>query len=170
MNKKLKLTANPVTGSVFTQLFDIDNNPRLDKNGAAFGFIRLEEEGKADLNLSYAGGVRAGKSILLPMSCEGFNKNKAMYPVNTEFDGQIVYTDSLVKEDESYRALRVPVTQGSKELRPVTSGGQQVYRKTSFDSTCTLEDTRLVYDKVNVQPLAKNAAKVKGVALVEEPA
>ncbi len=148
MNKQVKLTANPITGKVFTQSVDAVGAPKTDKNGQPTGYIRIELPGEIGLN--YNGTTRGAKSCLLPMSVAGFEKNKDAYFAGAMFPGTIVYQESLEKVDASYRPLRVPVVAGKPELRPITSGGQQVYRKTSYDATGLIEDTRLVYDRVAV--------------------
>ncbi len=147
MNKQVKLTANPTTGKVFTQSVDAAGAPKADKNGEPTGYIRIEIQGEIGLN--YNGSARGAKSCLLPMSVAGFDKNKEAYFAGAMFPGGIVYQESIEKIDASYRPLRVPVVAGKPELRPITSGGQQVYRKTFYDATGLIEDIRLSYDKVN---------------------
>ena len=159
MNKQVVLTANPVTKKVFTPSVDATGAQKMDKNGEPTGYIRIELPGEVGLN--YNGSTRGAKSCLLPMSVAGFEKNKDAYFAGAVFPGTIVYQESTTKIDASYRPLRVPVVAGKPELRAITSGGQQVYRKTSYDATGLIEDVRLTYDKVEA-----NVAQPQGKPLV----
>ena len=62
MKPHVILTAT-LAGILFTKSLDEKGNPKKDKNGKEFGFLRVEDP--AEVNLAYAhqsGGVKRGQS------------------------------------------------------------------------------------------------------------
>jgi hypothetical protein len=134
---KVTITANPETGNVFTP------NENVGKDGKQYGYFRVESN-QLDMSNGFA-SVRK-RSALIAISAEDFQGVKGRLTANSTLDGQVIHMDSLT-EEKGYRALRVPSKENKDVLISVKSDGQQVYRKTIFDPTNTLVDTKLVYDK-----------------------
>jgi len=130
------ITANPKTGLVFTP------NANLGKDGKQYGFIRVESN-----NVSFGGFGRVSKrSALITFEADAWKSVAHLYPAGAKVQGKVVNTDSLEHKD-GYREMQV-ADRATGELRAVTSGGRQVYRKTEFTEDLSAVDTKLVYDRV----------------------
>lgn len=142
-NMKNQVILTAIAGVIFTQSKNEDGSPKLDKNGKPFGYIRVENPSKIDLAYAYQnGGIRRGQSALIAMSCEAWEKSKNFYKEGMEIPGRVRIVESLVKDKGMQAKL------AGKEGTPCTLGGQQIYRKTEFDATGTLEDVLLQHDNV----------------------
>lgn len=131
------ITANPKTGLVFTPNANLST-----KNGKQYGFIRVES---IHVGFSKFGRV-AKRSALIPFEKANWDMAAHLYPAGAKLQGKIINTDNLECK-EGYREFKV-LEESIGELRAVTSGGRQVYRKTEFTEDLSAVDTKLVYDKV----------------------
>ncbi len=130
------ITANPKTGLVFTP------NANLGKDGKQYGFIRLESN-----NVSFGGFGRVAKrSALITFDAESWSSVAHLYPAGAKVQGRVINSDSL-EPKAGYREMQV-ADRATGELRAITSGGRQVYRKTEFTEDLSAVDTKLVYDRV----------------------
>lgn len=146
--KKVFITANAL-GQIFTQSFNEDGTPKLDKNGEPTGFIRVENPSEVDLSFAYNGGVRRGQSALIPMSVKGFEKVKNARGADGEFlyrDGASVKGRVQVVESLTQEIGMQPKTTGGENPQNLTLGGKQIYRKTVFDPTGLSEDVLIQHD------------------------
>lgn len=139
--KKVILTAT-ATGAIFTQSLDANNNPKLDKNGKEFGFIRVENPAKINLGFAYNGPVNRGTSALIAMTVEAWEKSKAHFKANMEIDGNVVITESTTQ-----LVGMQPKLSGKNGIQ-LTINGQPIYRGTQFDASGKVEDVLIAHDNV----------------------
>ena len=157
MKPHVILTAT-LAGVLFTKSLDEKGNPKKDKNGKEFGFLRVENP--AEVNLAYAhqsGGVKRGQSALVSMTCEAWEKNKQYYKEGMTIPGRVRIVESLV-EGPGFQAK----TTGGENPIAVTIGGKQIYRKTEFDPTGELADELIAHDNGAV---LSEAAKAKNARI-----
>lgn len=152
MKKSVILTA--INSVIFTQLFNEDGSPRLDKNGKPFGYIRVENPSSIDLSYSYEnGGVKRGQSALVAMTVEAWEKSKKFYKEDMEIPGNVRIVESLEKGPGF-----TPKMAGNKENAiPCTFQGKQVYRRTEFDPKGILEDVLIQHDNFDEISAANKA-------------
>lgn len=154
MNKVVIITAHPKTGEIFTQSFNDDGTPKLDKHNKPYGTLRAENPAEADLSFAYGSGMKRGQSALIPMAVETWEKvSKARGA-----DGQLIYRDGApvkgnvvvletTDQELAKKEYYAPKMAGSGEnAKPCLKGGKQIYRKTVFDGTLKLEDVLVQHD------------------------
>lgn len=148
MENKVKITANPKTGEVFTM------NANLGKDGKEWGYFRVESSEEIIRN-GVHGFVK--RSALVATLAE----NKSVLKEGRVMTGKIIWKDTT-DELPYYRAVQVPNKQ-TGELTPVTSNGLQVYRRVEFTQDLNAVDERLTYDREGV--IAKPAANAEAAAI-----
>lgn len=156
-NIKTIVTANPQTGKIFTQALDKDGQPKLDKNGQQYGYIRVESRERS-LGYAYSRGGIKLRSALVSMTMEAWNKSKEDYTHGVEVPGKIVRQDALTAFYEGQKPLQAPkkdangkVIEG--EFVTITSGGAPVYRNEFYTEIEEIEDIKLeMYDKLEGSP------------------
>lgn len=154
MKNHVILTAT-LAGLIFTKSVDEKGNPKKDKNGKEFGYLRVEN--KAEVTLAYAhqsGGVKRGQSALVSMTVEAWEKSKQYYKEGMEIPGRVRIVESLV-EGPGFQAK----TTGGENPIAVTVGGKQIFRKTEFDPTGELQDELIAHDNGAILSEAAKTAK-----------
>lgn len=140
------ITANPKTKEVFTLAKDEQGNPKLDKNGKPYGFIRLEQA-TLDLNYSYNGGIKR-VSTLKNMLAEQFEKNKEFFAAGTELPGRIVRKETIDAAIGNTLGWK-PKRAGSEENAPVLKkNGLTIYQQTVYDQTGEIADEVIDHDNI----------------------
>lgn len=126
MKKYVILTA-ALNGALFTKTLDEKGQPKKDKNGNEYGYIRVENPATIDLNFSYNnGGVKRGQSALHNMSVAAWEKSKDFYSAGMQIPGRVKVVESL----EAFPGS-APKTAGEGGT-PCLKGGKQIYRGTIF--------------------------------------
>lgn len=139
------ITANAV-GEVFTLAKDEQGNPKLDKNGKPYGFIRLEQA-TLDLGYSYNGGIKR-TSTLKNMLAEQFEKVKDYYAAGTELPGRIARKETMDAAIGTQKGW-TPKRAGSEENAPVLKkNGLTIYQQTVYDQSGTEADVIIEHDNV----------------------
>lgn len=152
--KKVILTAKE--GQIFTQSFNADGSPKLDKNGNPHGTIRVENEAIIDLSFAYGNaGVKRGQSALVAMTVDAWKKNGHFYKEGMEIKGNVVVTESL----EQGLGFKPKMAGSGENAQPCTLDGKQIYRKTEFDATGLVADTLIAHNNVIVGTAVAQAAE-----------
>lgn len=152
------VTVNPQTNAIFTQQFNADNTPKLDKNGKPFGYIRLSQP-RFNLGAAYLNGGVSDVSTLRAMPVEVWNKVKGFYTPNMEINGNIRVMETI---DENIHKNGVgtgyKIKRAGKDGEILTKGGLPIYAKTEYTLEENVLDVRVQHDNVIVaQPGAKKA-------------
>ena len=152
--KTVKITADK-SGKIFIPRLNDDGTPKLDKNGDEHGAIRVENPEIVDLGFAYNGdNVKRGSSALIGMTKKAFEKNQAHYT-----DGKVVKGNVRILEttESGLPGYKAKMAGSGENAQPCLLGGAQIYRKTEFDATGTLEDVLVQHDNVIVGSSVKTA-------------
>ena len=165
MKKSVILTATAL-GALFTQNFNEDGSPKLDKNSKPFGYLRVENPSEVTLAFGHnSGGVERGQSALVSMTLEAWEKVKAIYEskqaaakatgqIGQSISGNVRIVESLTKELGMTQKFAGDPEKGGIAC---TLKGAPIYRKTEFDSTGVIEDILVAHDNVDaISALAKS--------------
>lgn len=159
---KVKITANPKTGKVFTQSLNEDGSPKLDKNGKEYGTIRVENPAEVSLDFAYQGNnIKRGQSALISMEKEAFEKNQAHYGAGVEVKGRV---RTIETTETGLPGFKAKMAGNGEDALPCLLGGAQIYRKTEFDGTGRLEDMLIAHDN-SAEISAAAKAKASAPAL-----
>lgn len=137
---KVKITANPQTGKVFTPSLDENGKQKLDKNGKAYGFIRLESA-EISLAFGYNSAVKR-RSALKAMTVEAFEAGKDLLVEGAELPGKIRVIESL-ENKPGYSAKTA-----GKDGIACTLGGKQIFRTTEYTEDMKAQDELIQHDNV----------------------
>ena len=129
--------------------------PKLDKNGDEYGFIRVENPEVVSLGFAYSGdNVKKGQSALIGMTKKSFEKNAAHYKAESVHPGNVRILETT---DSSLKGYQAKMAGSGENAQPCLLGGAQIFRKTEFDATGTLEDVLVAHDNVIVGSSVKTA-------------
>ena len=126
MNSKKVIICKPTNFEV-----DFQVNPKLDKNGNPFGYIRISQP-TINLDYSYNGGVK-DNSALKAMTVEAFAKVKDVLVEGLQLPGKIATFETI---DANIHKNGVgtgfsPKIAGDKGIQ-LTNGGLPIFRRTEY--------------------------------------
>lgn len=147
---------NPNAGKIFTLSVDKDGKVKLDKNNKRYGYIRVESQ-ELSLGFAYANGGVKKRSVLIPMTEDGWNNCKDAYSHGTEVSGKIVRHDSLTASYPGQKPLQ------TSDGVAITANGQPVYRTERYTEVASEVDTKEgfeAFDVIETVVASKKAAVV----------
>ena len=149
MDNKVKITANPKTGKVFTPNAEVSK-----KDGKQYGYIRLEQ---TTVDMSGAVAKVKTRSALKSISEEDFNKAKGHLVAGTQLSGRIRTIESLEK-GQGFSAKTA-----GKDGVACTLNGAPIYQSTEFDPSGELADELIAHNNVIVgSTVAARTASLNG--------
>ena len=150
MKKNVILTANPTTGAVFTLALDAQGNPKKDKNGKAFGSIRLEQS-IIDLDFSYNNGGVKKLSALKAMTAEAWEKVKNDLKPGMEFPGKIRVvetTDANLHKAGVGTGFQIKKAGSADDAETLVNNGLPIFRRTEYVSDENVADILVQHSNV----------------------
>jgi hypothetical protein len=156
---KVTVTANPNTNQVFNLSVDEKGQPKLDKNGNRYGFVRLESE-SLDLNFMYNDGGLKKRSALRSLTESAWENVKHIMTPGAKFDGKIIVKESL-EQKPGYQLKK-----SGEDGVTCTLGGMPIYRTTEFTTDLGAQDELIKHD--NTEEIKAAVATAKGVILNED--
>lgn len=143
MKTKVRITANPKTGEVFTL------NANLGKDGQQYGFIRLEQN---IIDMKNPVGNIKTVSTLKTFLAKAYDQAKSVLVAGTEMEGTIVRketTDPEIHkngEKSGYAVKRA----GKGENAPICKvGNLPIYQSTEFSEDANAADTLIQHTNVD---------------------
>lgn len=142
MQTKVKVTANPVTNSVFTLNTNEDGTPKLGKDGNRYGFIRVEQK---VVDLTEALARVSVRSAIKSIAEKSFEAAKDVLTPGMELTGKIIRKESLTKE-LGYNEKRA----GNAENAPLcTVAGKPIYQTSEYTEDANAMDVLIDHDNLN---------------------
>lgn len=157
---KVRVTANPTTGEIFTLQRDENGAPKLDKNKEEYGFIRLEQRSLSENEEAayFNGGIEV-RSALRAFSRSAWEKVKDSFFDGMEMKGKIVHEDSLEQKHNGFK----PRQAGQDGPMLTANKGKQIFRNTFFTTNEAAQDSIIKHEndlrrnKTELTPADKNA-------------
>lgn len=135
MENKVKVTAHPETGVVFTP------NEGVSKDGKQYGWIRVKSKQRS-INNGFLSLQK--RSAIVGMLVSDYEEDKNYLKKDALIPGKIIYKDSL-EEKPGFRPLMRPDSE-TGELIAITCNNKQVYRKVEYTEDLNSFDERVTYD------------------------
>lgn len=156
----VKITANPVTGEVFTK-----NENVSEKDGKQYGFIRLQQE---VIDMSGALGAVKVRSALKSFEQSVFDKAAKVLVDGFEMDGHIIREETtegteLFGDGKGWTEKRA----GNDESAPLCKvGNKTIYQRTRYDETG--EETDILIQHTNVEEIKAFQAETAASAIINK--